>query len=105
MNMIVKDMLPVGKQNAVNSKQLCDWLGFKSTRDLQSEIARERAAGAVILSTCQDDGGYYLPASAAEVKEFIHTLENRGKNTLLAIKSARKLLREWEPDGEKGGKT
>ena len=95
----IRDMLPEGKENAIPSKELSALLGMTSVRELQQEIARERAAGAVILSTCQDGGGYYLPASDQEVKEFIRTLENRGKNTLAALRSARNYLRQAEESG------
>lgn len=90
----VRDLLSEGKENAIPAKDLTDILGMGSVRELQQEIARERAAGAVILSTCQDGGGYYLPATDQEVREFIRTLESRGKNTLLALKSARAYLRQ-----------
>ena len=89
----VRDLLSEGKENAISAKDLTDLLGMGSVRELQQEIARERAAGAVILSTCQDGGGYYLPATDREVREFIRTLENRGKNTLAALESAREFLR------------
>ena len=98
--LIVADVLPRGKENAVSAEVLCNRLGFETVRELQKEIARERAAGAVILSTCQEDGGYFLPGNAREIKEFIRTLESRGRNTLLALKSARELLRKWEDKGD-----
>lgn len=96
----VRDLLSEGKENAIPAKDLTDLIGLGSVRELQQEIARERAAGAVILSTCQDGGGYYLPATDQEVREFIRTLESRGKNTLLALRSARNYLRQA---GENGG--
>lgn len=96
----VRDLLPEGKENAIPAKDLTDLLGLGSIRELQQEIARERAAGAVILSTCQDGGGYYLPKNGQEVREFIRTLESRGKNTLAALRSARNYLRQA---GENGG--
>lgn len=96
----VRDLLSEGKENAISAKDLTDLLKMGSVRELQQEIARERAAGAVILSTCQDGGGYYLPATDREVREFIRTLESRGKNTLLALRSARNYLRHA---GENGG--
>ena len=98
--MIVADVLPEGKENAVSAGALCNRLGVETVRELQKEIARERAAGAVILSTCQEDGGYFLPGNVREVKEFIKTLENRGRNTLRALESARELLRKWEDTGD-----
>ncbi len=90
----IVDLLPTGKCNAIDSQLLADLLGCKSVRELQSLIAAERAAGVVILSTCNDGGGYYLPANDQEVREFIRTLESRGKNTLAALKSARTYLKE-----------
>ena len=100
-NVKIVDLLPTGKCNAIESQTLADLLGCKSIRELQSLIAAERAAGSVILSTCNDGGGYYLPANDQEVREFIRTLEARGKNTLLALKSARTYLRR-NNNGEGG---
>ena len=95
----VMDALPHGKENAVSAQQLCNVLHFESVRELQKEIARERKAGAVILSTCQKSGGYFLPADEPEVRRFIRTLENRANNTLAVLHSARELLGQQE-DGE-----
>ena len=92
LRMIVADALPAGKENAVSAEALCSRLGVDTVRERQKEIARERAAEAVILSTCQEDGGYFLPGNVREVREFIKTLESRGRNTLMALKSARELL-------------
>lgn len=93
--MIVADVLPRGKENAVSAEVLCNRLGFETVREMQKEIARERAAGAVIIFACQEDGGYFLPGNVREVRAFIKTLESRGKNTLMALKSARELLWQW----------
>ena len=56
-------------------------LGFDTVRELQKAIERERQSGAVILSTCTEGGGYFLPANETEIREFIRTLSNRAKNT------------------------
>ena len=98
--MIVADVLPMGKGNAVSAEVLCSRLGFETVREMQKEIARERAAGAVIIFACQEDGGYFLPGNVREVRAFIKTLESRGKNTLMALKSARELLRQWGTSAE-----
>lgn len=92
----IESRLPMGKANAIPSQSLADLIGCKSVRELQELIAAERAAGAVILSTCYDGGGYYLPETKAEVQEFIRTLESRGKNTLAALRSAREYLQREE---------
>ena len=92
---MIEDFLLQGKKNAVSSQRLADLAGCKSVRELQQVIAEERAAGAVILSTCENGGGYFLPdpENVGEVKEFVRTLESRGKNTLAALKSARNYLK------------
>lgn len=91
---VVMEALHTGKENAISAQELCNCLGFNSVRDLQHEISRERNAGAVILSTCQDGGGYFLPENDHEVRQFIKTLESRAKNTFLALRSARGFLRQ-----------
>lgn len=93
---MIEKFLLEGKQNAIKSQKLADLVGCKSVRELQEVIAAERAAGAVILSACQHGGGYFLPQNAEEVREFVVTLESRGKNTLLALKSARDYLNRLE---------
>ena len=92
--MKIADYLPTGKQNAVPSKELADLLGFDTVRELQKSIERERQAGAVILSTCTDGGGYFLPANESEIREFIRTLSNRAKNTRRSMESAQDALNE-----------
>ncbi|WP_024295640.1 hypothetical protein [Lacrimispora indolis] len=91
---IVMEALQTGKENAISAQELCTYLKFDNVRELQKEIARERTAGAVILSTCHDGGGYFLPSSDQEVKQFIRTLESRARNTFAALRSARNYIRQ-----------
>ena len=91
---MIENYLRTGKENAISSRKLAELLGCKSVRELQELIALERAAGNVILSTCCEGGGYFLPANRAEVLEFIKTLESRGRNTLAALGSARRYLEQ-----------
>lgn len=92
----VASRLKQGEKNAISSKKLVILSGFRSVRDLQSEIAREREKGALILSTCRHGGGYFLPGAGKEgykeVCAFVSTLSARALNTLRAIKSARTAL-------------
>ncbi len=93
---MVAELLPTGKENAVKSQKLADLIGCKSIRELQQIIAEERAMGSVILSTSQNGGGYFLPQNEMEVREFVQTLQNRGKHTLAALESAKAYLRKSE---------
>ena len=95
---MIEKFLLEGKQNAIASKTLADLIGCGSVRELQKVIASERGAGAGILSTGQDGGGYFLPSPGErhEVVEYIQTLRNRAMNTLGAIKSAEAYLQQLD---------
>lgn len=96
---MIEKFLLEGKENATASQKLADLVGCKSVRELQEVIAEERAAGAVILSTCTHGGGYFLPTgNRCEVAEYIQTLRSRAKNTLVAIESAEAYLKQLEDD-------
>lgn len=89
--MKVYDVLRFGRENAIPSKALAQVLGFQSIRELQKQIERERAAGAVILSDpC--GGGYYLSNDPRELRRFIRTMYARAGNTLRAAESAQQAL-------------
>ena len=93
---MITEFLKTGKDNAVPSKVLAKMIGCRNVRDLQTLISQERQQGAVILSTSRNGGGYYLPADAEEVREFIRTLDTRARHTFLALRSARQYLKEIE---------
>lgn len=91
MRKSVYDALPYGRENAIPSKMLAQILGFRSVRDLQKAVERERAAGAVILSDTHG-GGYYLSDSPDELRRFTRTLYARAQNTMKAAESAQRAL-------------
>lgn len=91
MKAIVYESLKHGKENAIKSKALAEALGFRTVRDLQKQIERERAAGHVIISDpC--GGGYYLTEDPAELARFAKTLNARARNTIKAAQSAQMAL-------------
>ena len=96
----IESLLLEGEENAIPSNQLVKMGQFKSVRELQALIAREREAGALILSTCRGGGGYFLPsageAGKREIAAFVATLRELELNTLRAIKTAREALESVE---------
>lgn len=102
MDTKVIDYLRHGKENAIPSKSLAKILGFQRVRDLQKQIERERAAGAVILSdSC--GGGYYLSNDPDELRRFTQTLHARAKNTMRAAESAQRALDATTGSSHTGG--
>ncbi len=91
MEMKVYEYLRYGKDQAVRTKDLAKALGFKTVRDLQKQIEKERAAGAVILSD-SSGAGYYLSNDPVELRRFTQTLNARATNTLRAAESAQRAL-------------
>lgn len=93
---MVKELLRKGKRNAITTDELMRACRLDHRRDLTMQIARERAAGAIICSTTSGQGGYYLPENKEEVVEFINSMSNRAKNTFKAVTAARKYLKQIE---------
>lgn len=91
---MIQELLNKGKKNAITSEDLMRTCHFDSKRELTMQIAKERAAGAVICSTISGHGGYYLPQSREEVKEFINSMSSRAENTFKAITAAREYLKQ-----------
>ena len=92
----VEALLPQGEANAIPTADLVRLAGYRSARDLQKEIERERRHGALILSRSGGRGGYFVPSSGEtgrrEITAYMQTLRARAINTLCTIKSARAAL-------------
>ena len=92
------DLLPTGERNAISRRELMSVTGY-SDRQLRKQIAAERRAGALILSSpdsCR--GGYFRheEGNAAELRRFIGFMSNHGRSTFAVLKTARKTLAEIE---------
>lgn len=93
---MVYEKLKRGRNNAITSSELLALCGFNNIRDLRGQIAKERNEGFIICSTTAAGGGYYLPESRKEIQEFVASMSKRAKSTFLAIRNARRLLKECE---------
>jgi len=93
---MIYEVLKIGERNALSPDYLRATLGLTSNRAVQKQIEKERGQGKVILSSTQPPGGYFLPETKLEIRQFIKTLENRGNKTLDILGGARKLLAEFE---------
>ena len=92
----IENMLPKGERNAVPTEKLLQMVGAASERALRERIAEERKRGAVILSSNRKPGGYFRPESQEEIAVFVRKLEKKGKSTLLAVRSAKKAMGEYD---------
>lgn len=84
----VSGLLHTGERNAVTARDLAIITGL-SIRDVTLQIAGERQAGAVILSSGK---GYFLPSSEDEILHFVNAMNSRARNIYLAAQSAKAML-------------
>lgn len=97
----IERLLRNGELNAIRTVDLINLAGLNSPRELRAEIERERADGALILSTVRHRGGYYLPnndpaIARKEIAAFIATVSSRAIASQRTLKSARRALRECQ---------
>lgn len=95
----VAPLLGRGIESARTATELMQDLELHDRRQLRLLIERERAEGALILSSVRGRGGYYLPAedpvkAREEITGFIHTVHARAVNSQRALRAARRALRE-----------
>lgn len=97
----VERLLLHGQENAQSAPELAKLAGMRSVRELQLQIARERAAGALILSSCRGkNAGYFLPgegtAGRLELSRYVASMMRRGTRCMAAALAAREALRQVE---------
>lgn len=98
MGVNIYDLLPIGEKNAISRRELMNITGY-TDRQLRRQIADERRAGALILSSTDcTHGGYFRheEGNAAELRRFINFMSSHGRATFAVLKTARKVLAEME---------
>ena len=86
---MIAECLKHGRDNGIKMRVLCQV--FKcGTREIRSQVHRERMAGAVILA---GNDGFYLPSedpetALQEIQAFERRMQAKASNTLAATMSA-----------------
>ena len=93
MNTKLLEHIPSGNQNAVSVQRLAELTGARSERCLRADVRELRKAGELI---CSSPGGYYRPATRAEIADFIERMEGHAIGVFQAIKSAREAMKQME---------
>lgn len=91
----IYDLLPVGAENAISRRELSALTGIED-RQLRRQIAQERRAGALILSSSESNGGYYRAASRAELQRYVRSMQSRSREILAVIRAAEEALQREE---------
>ncbi|MBO4867958.1 MAG: hypothetical protein J5582_15565 [Ruminococcus sp.] len=90
----ILDFIPIGEENAVHSSEICERFNLTS-RERRKLFEHLRNAGGVI---CSCDNGFFKPATPAELSSYIKREKARSRSISFSLRSARKLLKDW--DGE-----
>lgn len=81
--------IPVGRENAITSKELIRRARLKDARTLSVLIHIARITGAVICSANDKPHGYFLPANPDEAVQFTRAMESRIREIKAANRSAK----------------
>lgn len=87
----IYDLLPIGAENAVSRRELSALTGIED-RQLRRQIAKERRAGVLILSSSESNGGYYRAASREELQRYVRSMQSRSKEILTVIRTAEEAI-------------
>ena len=86
------DLLPVGAEYAVSRRQLSQITGLPDRR-LRRQIAEERKAGLLILSsTAEVGGGYFRPADMQELRRWVAMMQSHIAAILAVIRAAQEAI-------------
>jgi len=95
--------IPAGRRNAINRAALTQ-LWRCSDREARRHIAELRAKpgndGCAILSTAAWPPGYWRSSDPQEIRGFIRETEARARSTCLALRGAKKVLRQIDASGQ-----
>lgn len=96
----IYDLLPVGAEYAISRRQLSQITGLPDRR-LRRQIAEERRAGLLILSsTTEVGGGYFRPADTQELRRWVAMMQSHIAAILAVIRTAQEAI---ETEQEIGG--
>ena len=91
--------IPIGRDNAIRRSTLAHYWNTNS-RGVRRIIAGFRTDpkgdGYAILSTTRRGAGYWRSNDPDEIRVFIREMESRAKNTFLALRGAKRVLRKAE---------
>lgn len=91
--------IPVGRDHSISREALARrWkVSEREARRMVADLrAKPGGDGYAILSTSRKPSGYWRSNDPAEIGEFIRETEARARNTFLAIRDAKRVMRQLE---------
>ena len=92
----IYELLPIGAENAVSRRELSSMTGIPD-RQLRRQIAEERRAGLLILSsTAEVGGGYFRAADTQELRRWVAMMQSHIAAILAVIRAAQEAIEAAE---------
>jgi len=85
-------IIPLGRENAITSKDVRRIAGYKHVRDVTSKVSDLRKAGYLICNAVKNPMGYFRPEHMHDVREFVNQMDSRRREINASTRSARKAL-------------
>lgn len=95
---MIYEHLKTGKENALSTVYLMNITGITSEREFRKQIAIEREAGLLIISS--KSGGYYLPANRQELLHYVSETEKAINSLKKSLQTAKTKLNDFQIDGQ-----
>ncbi|WP_028518164.1 hypothetical protein [Ruminococcus flavefaciens] len=96
----IRDVIPVGKQNAIPCKDIQVAFGFETPRDVKRAIALLRDSGEPICADLSSTGGYFIPETVDEAQEYLSIKRKQLKSEQRALEPVIKFCRYNGAGGE-----
>ena len=98
---MIHELLAEGRENAKTGRTLADLLQC-SMRDVTEAVEKERRQGQPICAATGGNPGYYLAADAEELAAYCDDIKGRAVELFKTRQALIRVLRQIQPDGQKG---
>lgn len=82
--MKIIDFIPIGRVNALSMRDLARAANVDE-RTARQLVHRARANGEPICSTCEENGGYYMPRDIGEARVYLRQQQARIRSSNAAL--------------------
>lgn len=93
----ITDYIPEGIENAVSMAKLALMIN-EDKRTTRKLIHQARLSGEPICSTCEGEGGYYMPRTPEEARTYYRQQKSRINSGIAAITAVGNYIKESDPN-------
>lgn len=101
---ITREHIPIGRENAVTRRQLCDLTGL-SDREVRRQISQLRSVDDgtdMVIVSLSNGRGYYRTSNPDEIRHFIAEMRKRNRMVFRTIRTAEQVAHRIEMDKQYG---